>query len=107
MSAASGRPSKGPSQVAYGIALAAALSVEDPFMQTDNLQVSLMVMRLGSGRLACPSACAPWAPAQECPVCGRQVSVPTLLSMPTLQQAEELDEAMPHQRWNLQACCWP
>ena len=58
MSAASGSPSKGPSQVAYGIALAAALSVEDPFMQTDNLQVSLMVMRLGSGRRACPSACA-------------------------------------------------
>eukprot|EP00891_Asterochloris_glomerata_P009844 jgi/Astpho2/9844/gw1.00149.216.1_t len=37
-----GPASKGPSQVAYGIALAAALSVEDPFMQTDNLQVSRM-----------------------------------------------------------------
>ena len=33
--------------MAYGIALAAALSVEDPFMQTDNLQVSLTFMPLG------------------------------------------------------------
>ena len=41
------------------------------------------------------------------PVCSRQVSVPTLLSMSTLQQAQVLDEAMPHQRWNLQARCWP
>ena len=44
VSAANDSPSKGPSQVAYGIALAAALSVEDPFMQTDNMQVSLMFM---------------------------------------------------------------
>ena len=51
VSAASGSPSKGPSQVAYGIALAAALSVEDPFMQTDNLQVSLMFMPLNQGDL--------------------------------------------------------
>lgn len=68
MSAASGSASKGPSQVAYGIALAAALSVEDPFMQTDNLQVSRMVTPLCSGRRARLSACAPHAPAQKRPL---------------------------------------